>query len=93
MESYKTQDYTDANDVLSEAEMNAIFEKILIPKKEKECSKKDARCCSCRWKIRENKIYFSAEALNIPYNQYFSVPRKTSEPFLTVFKSCQKEAI
>ena len=27
MESYKTQDYTDANDVLSEAEMNAIFEK------------------------------------------------------------------
>ena len=35
MENYKTQDYTDANDVLTEAEMNAIFEKILIPKKEK----------------------------------------------------------
>ena len=27
MESYKTQDYTDANDVLTEVEMNAIFEK------------------------------------------------------------------
>lgn len=33
MESYKTQDYTDANDVLSEAEMNAIFEKILKKKR------------------------------------------------------------
>ena len=27
MENYKTQDYTDANDVLTEAEMNAIFVK------------------------------------------------------------------
>ena len=27
VESYKTQDYTDANDVLTEVEMNAIFEK------------------------------------------------------------------
>ena len=27
MENYKTQDYTDANDVLTEVEMNAIFEK------------------------------------------------------------------
>ena len=27
MENYKTQGYTDANDVLTEVEMNAIFEK------------------------------------------------------------------
>ena len=53
MENYKTQDYTDANDVLTEAKMNAIFEKSPdSKKKEKECfigkhsRKKDARCCS-----------------------------------------------
>ena len=69
MESYKTQDYTDANDVLTEVEMNAIFEKKFRFKKEKGCfigkhsRKKDARCCSCRWKMPENKIYVSAEAL------------------------------
>ena len=35
-ESYKTQDYTDANDVLTEGEMNAIFEKNPDSKKSKD---------------------------------------------------------
>ena len=81
MESYKTQDYTDANDVLTKAEMNAIFEKNPDSKKEKGCF-----IGKHRKKIRvsvlvvvpvmpENKIYVSAEALFIPYNQRFSLPR------------------
>ena len=36
MENYKTQDYTDANDVLTEAEMNAIFEKSPDSKKKRK---------------------------------------------------------